>query len=78
MKLTQPTAAFLRHALLLIVSVFGVLTQSVGTLHLPLAVSSIMTAAYPVLLLVEHFVADPSTGTTPPPAPPTPTIPPRP
>lgn len=66
MKVTQPTAATLRHVVLFIVSAFGIITQSATALHLPLAVSAIMTAAYPVLLLIEHFVADPSTGTPPP------------
>jgi hypothetical protein len=76
MTISQPTAALLRHILLFIVSAFGIITQSVTALHLPLAVSSVMTAAYPVLLFIEHFVADPSTGTPTPPAPPAPPVPP--
>lgn len=74
---TQSASAIARQVLAVLGIVFGVLTQSVTQLHLPVAVSSILTIGGAVILAVEHYVSDPSTGTTPP-TPPTPTIPPRP
>jgi tetrahydromethanopterin S-methyltransferase subunit C len=69
----QSVASIARQILAILGIVFGVLTQSIGSLHLPVAVSSILTIGGAVILAVEHYVSDPSTGT---PAPPKPTIPP--
>lgn len=63
---TQSFSAIARQVLAILGIVFGVLTQSVSQLHLPTAVSSILLVAGSVILAVEHYVGDPSTGTTPP------------
>jgi hypothetical protein len=60
---TQSVASVVRQVLAVLVSVYGVLTASVTALHLPPAVSTALVAFGPVLLSIEHFVADPSTGT---------------
>lgn len=62
---TQSAAAIGRQILAILGIIFGVLTQSVTQLHLPTAVSSILLVAGSVILAVEHFVGDPSTGTPP-------------
>ena len=61
----QSLASIARQALALLGIVFGVLTQSVGALHLPVALSSVLAIGGAVILAIEHYVADPSTGTTP-------------
>jgi hypothetical protein len=63
---TQSIAAIGRQVLAVLGIVFGVLTQSVTQLHLPTAVSSILLVGGSIILAVEHYVGDPSTGTTPP------------
>jgi hypothetical protein len=60
---TQSLASVARQALAVLGIVFGVLTQAIGSLHLPVAVSSILTIGGAVILAVEHYVSDPSTGT---------------
>lgn len=60
---TQRVGSLLRQGLAIAGIVFGVLTQSLGSLHLPVAVSSILTVGGAVLLAIEHYVSDPSTGT---------------
>jgi len=57
------TAASVRQVLAVLVSVYGVLSSSVTTLHLPVAVSSVLTAFGPVMLVLQHYLSDPSTGT---------------
>lgn len=60
----QQVAAVARQAGAILVSIYGVLTAN-GTLgHLPVAVSAVLTAAAPVMYVVEHYVGDPSTGKT--------------
>jgi hypothetical protein len=59
----QSVSSVVRQVLAVLVSVYGVLSASVTALHLPPAVSAILTAFGPVLLTVEHYVGDPSTGT---------------
>lgn len=59
----QSIASIVRQVLAVLASVYGVLSASISQLHLPPAVSAILTAAGPVILAIEHFVADPSTGT---------------
>jgi hypothetical protein len=68
---TQSVASIIRQVLAVLVSVYGVLSATVSSLHVPPAVSAILTAFGPVLLAVEHFVGDPSTGTPTTPAKPT-------
>lgn len=53
-----------RHVVAAIGTTFGVLTQSVTALHLPVAVSAVLTASYPLLVLLEHYA---DVSTTPPP-----------
>ena len=60
----QSFASIVRQILAVAGIVMGVLTASVSSLHLPVAISSILTVAGSVLLAIEHYVADPSTGTT--------------
>ena len=60
---TQSVASVIRQVLAVLVTVYGVLTASVTALHLPVAVSAVLTAFGPLILLLEHYVADPSTGT---------------
>ena len=40
----------------ILASVYGVLTASVGALHLPVAVSAILTAVGPMVVSIEHGV----------------------
>jgi hypothetical protein len=60
----QSLASIARQVLAVVATVFGILTQSDSALHLPVSVSAILTAMGPVILAIEHYVADPSTGTT--------------
>lgn len=61
---TQSIASVLRQGLAILGIIFGVLTQTVTQMHLPVVLSSIITVGGAVILAVEHYVADPSTGTT--------------
>lgn len=61
----QSVSSIVRQVLAVLVSVYGVLTASVASLHLPVAVSTILTAFGPLMLALEHFLSDPSTGTPP-------------
>jgi hypothetical protein len=72
---TQRVSSVVRQVLAVCVSIIGVLSAN-GTVlgSLPASVKAILTAFAPVLLVIEHFVSDPSTGNPPPPPP---TIPPR-
>lgn len=63
---SQQLGSYLRQALAIVGIVFGVLTQSVTALHLPVAVSSVIAVAGAVILAVEHYVGDPSTGSSSP------------
>jgi hypothetical protein len=67
---TQQLASLGRQVLAIAGIVFGVLTQSISSLHLPPAVSSILLVAGSAILAIEHYVSDPSTGTPAPPVPP--------
>ena len=60
---TQRLAAVARQVLALAAITFGVLTQSDTALHLPLAISSVLAIAGSVIIAIEHYVGDPSTGT---------------
>lgn len=59
--------AVVRQVLSVAAIVMGALTQALSSIHLPVAVSSVLAAAGGIILAIEHYVADPSTGTTPPP-----------
>ena len=63
----QSFASIVRQVLAILSVAFGVITASVSSLRLPVAVSTVLTIAGAVILAVEHYVSDPSTGTTPPP-----------
>lgn len=58
----QSIASVARQVLALAGIVMGALTQAVSALHLAVGFSSILAAGGAVLLAVEHYVADPSTG----------------
>jgi hypothetical protein len=61
---SQQLASIARQGLAILGIVFGVLTQSVGSLHLPVAVSTALAIGGTVILAIEHYVSDPSTGST--------------
>ena len=63
---TQQIASIARQVLAIVGIVMGVLTQSLSSLHLPTAVSTALTVGGTLILAIEHYVGDPSTGTTPP------------
>jgi hypothetical protein len=69
-KSTQAIASIARQVLAVAGIVFGVLTQSDAGLHLPVELSSILAVGGAVILAIEHYVADPSTGTPVAPTPP--------
>lgn len=62
---TQRIASIVRQVVAVLVSIYGVLSATVSALHLPVAVSAILTAAGPVIMALEHYLSDPSTGTPP-------------
>jgi hypothetical protein len=62
--MSQSVASTIRQVLAVLVSVYGVLTASVTPLHLPVAVSSVLVAFGPLILALEHYLGDPSTGTS--------------
>lgn len=59
----QAVSSIARQVLAVAVSIFGVLTANQTVLHLPAWASSILIAFAPVLLTLEHYLGDPSTGT---------------
>ena len=63
----QSAASVARQVLAIVGIVFGVLTQSVQSLHLPVAMSTTITISGAVILAIEHYVGDTSTGSPPPP-----------
>lgn len=60
---TQQIASVARQALAIAAIVLGALTATLNSIHLPTGASAALTAIGGVILAVEHFVADPSTGT---------------
>jgi hypothetical protein len=64
---TQQVASWLRQA----GAIAAVVISALGTISMPSAVRAVIGAAGGILLVVEHYVSDPSTGTTPPAPPPT-------
>jgi uncharacterized membrane-anchored protein len=63
---TQSVSSIVRQFLAILAVIFGVLTSSVSSLHLPTSVSTALTVIGGILLAVEHYVSDPSTGTSSP------------
>lgn len=61
-KTTQAKSAILRQIATFLVSAYGVVSASGVANHLPVAVTAVLTAAWPLLQLLEHFLSDPSTG----------------
>lgn len=59
----QSVSSIIRQVTAVIVSIYGVLTASVTALHLPVAVSTVLTAFGPLILALEHYTGSPSTGT---------------
>ena len=62
MRTVQSVASVARQVLAVAVSVYGVLTQNIAALHIPAAAATVLIAFGPLLLAIEHFVSDPSTG----------------
>jgi hypothetical protein len=60
---TQAIAAVTRQIVAVLASIYGIASTHISAIHLPPAVAAILTAAGPVILAIEHFVGDPSTGT---------------
>lgn len=59
----QSIAAIVRQVLAIAAIVMGALTQALPSLHLSAGVSGALVAIGGAILTVEHYVADPSTGT---------------
>lgn len=66
----QQIASVARQGLAVVAVAMGAVTAALPSLGLPVAVSSALVAVGGVILTVEHYVADPSTGrpTQPPPS----------
>jgi hypothetical protein len=60
---TQQITSIARQVLALVAVAMGVITASVTQLHLPPAVSSILVVVGGVIIALEHYLSDPSTGT---------------
>lgn len=60
----QSISSIFRQVLAVVAGVAGIVTASVAQLHLPPAVSTALIGFAGVILTVEHYVSDPSTGTT--------------
>lgn len=60
---SQSLASVVRQFLAVLGIIFMVLTQSDSSLHLPVAASSILGIIGGIILALEHYVGDPSTGT---------------
>ena len=63
---TQSVSAIVRQFLAILGIIFGVLTQSDTALHLPVVVSAWLGVGGVIILAIEHYVSDPSTGAPPP------------
>jgi hypothetical protein len=61
---TQQVASILRQVLAVAAVVMGAITASISSLHLPVAVSAALTVIGGIILAIEHYVSDPSTGST--------------
>ena len=63
---TQAITSVARQVLALAGIVMGVVTASVSSLHLPVAVSTALTIVGGSVLAIEHYLSDPSTGSSSP------------
>lgn len=61
----QRYASFARQVGFALISVYGVLSLKDVAPHLPVWLAGGMVAATPIIQLLEHFLGDPSTGSTP-------------
>lgn len=60
----QRISSIVRQAGAVLVSIYGFLTATSVAPHLPAAVTTVLVAFGPTILLLEHFLGDPSTGTS--------------
>ena len=60
----QSISSIFRQFLAILGIIFGILTQSVGALHLPTVASAWLGVGGVIVLAIEHYVSAPSTGTT--------------
>lgn len=65
----QQLAAIARVAASVLVSVYGVLTAATVAPHLPAWCAGIMVAFGPAMIVLQHWLSDPSTGNPTPVAP---------
>lgn len=63
---SQQIASILRQILAVTALVVGPLTAAVPSMHLPVAISGIITFIGGLIMTIEHYVSDPSTGNTTP------------
>lgn len=61
---TQRISSVLRQILAGAAVVMAAVTQADSGLHLPVAISTVLGIAGAVILAIEHYVSDPSTGTS--------------
>jgi hypothetical protein len=59
----QSLAAIARQVIAIAAVVMGALTSALSGIHLPPAISTALVVAGAVILAIEHYVGDPSTGT---------------
>jgi hypothetical protein len=61
----QSVASIARQVVAVLALVFGALTQALASIKLPPAASVVMGVFGTVILGLEHYLGDPSTGTPP-------------
>jgi hypothetical protein len=59
---TQSVASVIRQVLAIAAIVMGALTSVLSGIHLPVALSAVLAAGGLVLINIEHYLGDPSTG----------------
>jgi hypothetical protein len=60
----QSLASIVRQVVAIAAVVMGALTASLSAIKLPTAVSTVLIVAGAVIVAIEHYVGDPSTGST--------------
>jgi hypothetical protein len=66
---TQQVSSIIRQIVAVAAVVFGAISAAISStnaIHLPPAVSSVLVIAGSVIMAIEHYVGDPSTGSTTP------------
>jgi hypothetical protein len=58
----QSIASVVRQVFAIAAVVMGALTQALNGIHLPPAISAVLAAGGLLLLNIEHYLSDPSTG----------------